>query len=305
MQNSRKARVGGLAGLHDPAIMDARSATTRRSLRDAVAADPKLKESSATPGTRSRQPETAWQGDLSATTICSKRGARLQQRAVSTSPACWSALADEIAKPNAERLREFRESEPRIAQAAAVLRGADLRRLTRSSSWPTRLSLSWPSSSAPTTTWSRRSWPASRRATGPPSWSSARSCKDVAVRKKLYEGGKKAVDASNDPMIELARLVDPPARAVRKTYENEVDEPQRQAYARSPRPSSPSKAQTPIPTPPSRCGWPSAVVKGYKEDGKKMPVETTFAGLYEHAEAARQQGAVRPADALDRAARTS
>ena len=35
---------------------------------------------------------------------------------------------------------------------------------------------------------------------------------DVAVRKKLYEGGKKAVDASEDPMIPLAKAIDPAAR---------------------------------------------------------------------------------------------
>jgi hypothetical protein len=41
--------------------------------------------------------------------------------------------------------------------------------------------------------------------------------KDVAVRKKLAEGGRSAIEGSNDPMILLARLVDPPARDVRKT----------------------------------------------------------------------------------------
>ncbi len=36
--------------------------------------------------------------------------------------------------------------------------------------------------------------------------------KDVKLRKALFEGGKKAVDASDDPMIQLARKVDPDAR---------------------------------------------------------------------------------------------
>ena len=51
------------------------------------------------------------------------------------------------------------------------------------------------------------------------------------MRKKLYEGGKEAVDAANDPMIVLAKLVDAEARAVRKAFETQVDEPKRQAYA--------------------------------------------------------------------------
>ena len=40
--------------------------------------------------------------------------------------------------------------------------------------------------------------------------------KDVAVRKQLADGGMKAIDASNDPMVELAKLVDSPARRVRR-----------------------------------------------------------------------------------------
>jgi hypothetical protein len=46
---------------------------------------------------------------------------------------------------------------------------------------------------------------------------------DPAVRKQLWEGGQAAVDASSDPMIRIAKLVDPSARALRKQYEDEVE----------------------------------------------------------------------------------
>src|SRR5207245_3163874 len=42
VQNSRKARIGGLQGLMDPAVM-ARKISQEKQLRAAVAADPKLR----------------------------------------------------------------------------------------------------------------------------------------------------------------------------------------------------------------------------------------------------------------------
>src|SRR5262249_31092397 len=54
--------------------------------------------------------------------------------------------------------------------------------------------------------------------------------KDVSFRKKLYQEGAAAVEAANDPMIELARLVDPDARALRKIIEAQ-SEAKQQAHA--------------------------------------------------------------------------
>ena len=55
---------------------------------------------------------------------------------------------------------------------------------------------------------------------------------DVGLRKQLAEGGAAAIAKSDDPMIELARLVDGPSREVRRIYEEQIDEPQRQAYGK-------------------------------------------------------------------------
>src|SRR3984885_913856 len=48
---------------------------------------------------------------------------------------------------------------------------------------------------------------------------------DAAIRKQLWEGGKAAVEASHDPMIELVRSIDADARRIRKQYEDEVEAP--------------------------------------------------------------------------------
>ena len=48
---------------------------------------------------------------------------------------------------------------------------------------------------------------------------------DAMLRQQLWVGGKAAVDASRDPMIEMVRLIDGDARAIRKQYEDEVEAP--------------------------------------------------------------------------------
>jgi hypothetical protein len=48
---------------------------------------------------------------------------------------------------------------------------------------------------------------------------------NAEVRKQLWVGGKAAVGASLDPMIELARSIDADARAVRRQFDDEVEAP--------------------------------------------------------------------------------
>jgi hypothetical protein len=55
------------------------------------------------------------------------------------------------------------------------------------------------------------------------------SLADPAARVALYEGGQAAIDASQDPMIRLAALVDPTARELRKRYEEQVEGPAQRA----------------------------------------------------------------------------
>jgi Peptidase S46 len=106
---------------------------------------------------------------------------------------------------------------------------------------------------------------------------------DVAVRKQLYDGGKAAVDASTDPLIVLMRNVDPEARAVRKRFDDEVDAVVRRDGATIARARF---AQTGFTQPPDatftlRLSY--GTVKGYEENGKKIPYFTTFAGAFQHA----------------------
>lgn len=106
---------------------------------------------------------------------------------------------------------------------------------------------------------------------------------DPSVRKRLWEGGKAAVDASRDPMIELARLVDPDARAIRKKYEDEVEAVQRKndelvAKARF---EIQGTSTYPDATFTLRLSYGS--VKGYQENGRYVKPITTFEGAFERA----------------------
>lgn len=46
---------------------------------------------------------------------------------------------------------------------------------------------------------------------------------DAEERLRLWEGGQEAIDASDDPMIRLARSIDARSRALRKQYEDDVE----------------------------------------------------------------------------------
>jgi hypothetical protein len=55
---------------------------------------------------------------------------------------------------------------------------------------------------------------------------------DPTLRKSLWDGGSAAIAASQDPMIVLAREIDPEARALRKIYEDQVQAPLAEAQER-------------------------------------------------------------------------
>jgi hypothetical protein len=103
---------------------------------------------------------------------------------------------------------------------------------------------------------------------------------EVDVRKKLFEGGKAAVDSAQDPMIELARIIDPAARAVRKIIEAQ-SEIKQQAYAQIAKAKFAVEGTSTYPDATFTLRLSFGVVKGYEENGRHIPFQTTFAGLFE------------------------
>jgi hypothetical protein len=93
-------------------------------------------------------------------------------------------------------------------------------------------------------------------------------------------------------MIELARLVDPEARAVRKAVEVQ-QEAIRRAHAHIGQARYTIEGASSYPDATGTLRLAFGVVKGYQQDGKTVPFQTTFAGLYERA---RQQSFRPPFD---------
>ncbi len=105
---------------------------------------------------------------------------------------------------------------------------------------------------------------------------------DVAFREMLHAGGAQAVAAAKDPMIELARLVDSEARALRKVSEEQV-EAKRQAHAAIARARNTLLGTAGYPDATFTLRLSYGVVKGYEEDGHPVPAFTTFGSLYDRA----------------------
>ncbi len=106
---------------------------------------------------------------------------------------------------------------------------------------------------------------------------------DPAVRVKLFEGGRAAVAASTDPMIALARQVDPESRRLRTIVENEIEGPVRvaqQAIAQA-RFKTYGTSLYPDATFTLRVSY--GAVQGWVENGTPVEPFTRLDRLYERA----------------------
>src|SRR5262249_15351251 len=111
---------------------------------------------------------------------------------------------------------------------------------------------------------------------------------DPAERKRLVEGGFKAVEASQDEMIRLALLIDGEARNLRQRYETEIEEVEGHDCAAIDRLRSAGLARGAARDAPFTRRLAFGVIKGSRADGAALPIATTFGGAFERSE--RQGG---------------
>lgn len=278
IQNSRKAYVGMQGGLEDPQIMNEKRAQEQK-LRDGVAANAKFESDYG----------KAW--DQVAAGIDQWRPMFYRHRLLELATAFWAEqfriarmlvrLSEESRKPNPERLREYAEArlpslKDQLFSTAPIYPDLETAKLADSLTMMTELL----GAEDPTVRKILAGKSPRERAAA---LVQGTRLAGVAERKRLFEGGLAAIQASEDPMIQLALLVDPEARQVRKTYEAQVEEPLRQAYSRLARARFAIYGTSVYPDATFTLRLSFGPVKGYVADGKPMPWATRIGDTFAHA----------------------
>ncbi len=276
VRNSRKVRDGAFAGLLDPRLMEPKRKAEEQ-LRSAVRDNSALQEAAG-----------AWDRIAEAQKQISQSSLRydMLERAYGFNSPLFSyarqlfRAAEEQAKPNSERLEEYRESarasfEHALFAEQPIYTDLETLKLGDSLTWlAEELGCNDPLVQQILAGKSPRD-----RADALVRNSKLGSAK---VRRELYRGGRTALDAAKDPMLELAARVDPAAREVRNAVEPHR-EAIRQAHALIGKARFSHSGGKEYPDATSSLRLAFGAVKGYEENGKHIPFETTFAGLYERA----------------------
>jgi hypothetical protein len=282
-QNNRKRYDGYLAALLDPEVWSLLQAREQK-LRDAIAHDPKLRSTGAAyERIKKAQAElvtTAPRYDYleqERPITVGYRGPRAFYGNLFKYARLLTRTIDERAKPNGERIAAFRDSakeslELELFSTGPVYDDYEILRLTDSlTDFASQFGASDPLVQKVLAGKS----PHARAV----ELVSGTKLKDVAVRKDIYAKGADALQAAHDPMIDLARFIDGPAREARKAHEAQ-EETKKQAYSEIANARFAIEGTSNYPDATFTLRLSYGTVRGYEEDGKQIPAFTDFAGLY-------------------------
>ena len=275
IQNSRKARTGGLETLQSPEFMDAKI-KAEKEFRAKIAADPKLKSTEAayTEVAEACKDWAALRNDFNNY----ERGLAFDSKMFLFARQLVR-YGEEIGKPNADRLKDYSDSNlPTIKDGleAPVPVYPDLEAIKLRSAftrWFTSVGADDPLLKKVLDGKS----PVERSAL----LINESKMHDPKYRKELLEGGPEKIRASKDPLLELARVVDPKSREVRKAYETKVEERLRQAYAKIAAAKLALGGDNVYPDATFSLRLSFGLVSSFEEGGKKVPAFTDYKGLYE------------------------
>lgn len=278
IENAIKALEGRRRALLDPSVMT-RKRAEEQALRDAVQANPELRDKYA----------GAWQEIAAAQ---NKLRSMRQQYVMLEQGAGFSAKVmdlartlvrgtQETAKPNDQRFREYADSQlpavrQRLFSPAPVYKELD--EFTLALSLTQMREALGPDHPLVKKLLAHKSPEQLAREVV-----QGTKLADVAVRKRLWEGGQSAVAASDDRAIELARTLEPYAREVRKQYEDQVEAVVRTNSERIAKARFELWGTSVYPDATFTLRLSYGQVKGWQEDGRTVEPITMIAGLYERA----------------------
>ena len=275
IQNARKVYDGRAAALLDPVVFAARQAADN-ALRAHARDTPGLADAVG-----------AWDDIAAAQKIIAAnhpRHALLENhRLGSTLAGIARALvraADETAKPNGERLPEYRDSnrpslELALFSPEPIYPDYEILKLTQHlTTLAQQLGIDDPAVRALLAGQS----PAARAA----GLVRGTRLADISLRRALYSMPPAELAAVDDPMLAFARALDPAARAARKIHEtqNEIRE---QAHARIARARHARDGAGVYPDATFTLRLSHGTIKGYDDQGRFVPPFTDIAGLYARA----------------------
>ncbi len=280
VQNSRKARTGILAGLQDPSLM-AQKLRSETELRKAVAENAEWEKSWG----------DAWGQVEAAKRVHGELMVRLTAFGGTTMALGGTMfgvakdlvrLADESAKSDGDRLREYRDSakksfELALYSPAPVYPDLEIEKLSAGLQLMTELL----GGKDPTVIKALAGKSPRQRAD---ELIRGSGLADVTVRKRVAGAGKDGISASADPLIQLVRSLDDENRALRKRYEEEVDAREKSAYAKIAAAKFAKYGEDQYPDATFTLRLSYGAVKGYPQGGKQVAPFTNFAGLYARAE---------------------
>jgi hypothetical protein len=277
MQNGQKAITGYDAGLLDKSLWDAKAADEAK-LRAAYKADAK-NAGKADPWDAIAQ-AMKLQHEIFFQLFYLERLRGFASGLPQTARILVRAAAEK-AKPNGDRLREYRDSglpslEQQLFSTAPVYKSLDTVLLADSlAEMQDALGKGNPDV--------QKVLNGKTPADAAKDMIAGTKLEDVAVRKQLYEGGEAAIEASNDPLIVAMRAIEPDARTARKQFDDKIDSVVRfnGTLIAKARFVQSGFSQAPDATFTLRLSY--GAVKGYKENGKDIPYFTVMGGAYEHA----------------------
>jgi len=105
----------------------------------------------------------------------------------------------------------------------------------------------------------------------------------IELRRSLWDSGKRAIEASEDPMIVLARKIDPEARAIRKHFEEEIESVAKKNEALIARARFQVEGTRTYPDATFTPRLSYGSIRGYLENGHTVRPFTTLGGLFSRA----------------------